>query len=112
MDNCIFCKIARKEIETTIIAEGEDWICFKDQTPKAPTHWLLIPKEHVENFHTLKNEKLSVSLWKAIQEVVEQNGLTENGYRVVTNTGKDGGQSVFHLHFHIFAKRAMGWPPG
>jgi len=112
MDECIFCKIARKEIPAEIIREGNDWICFKDVHPKAPVHWLVIPKAHYKNFQSVDNGQLYGNLMMGIREIVSEHSLENGGFRIVINTGKDGGQTVSHLHFHILAKRSMGWPPG
>jgi histidine triad (HIT) family protein len=112
MNDCIFCKIARKEINADIIKEDADWICFKDVNPKAPVHLLIIPKKHYENLHMVEDEQVFGKLMMGVKNVVKELGLESKGYRVVINTGNEGGQTVAHLHFHILAKRPMGWPPG
>lgn len=112
MKDCIFCKIARKEMSSGIIKENEDWVCFKDVHPKAPVHLLLIPKTHYENLHSVDDESVFGKLMTGVKTIVAELGLDNKGYRVVINTGSEGGQTVSHLHFHILAKRPMGWPPG
>jgi histidine triad (HIT) family protein len=111
MKECIFCKIARKEMKSAIIKEGEDWVCFEDVNPKAPVHLLLIPKTHYENLHAVNDERVFSNLMMGVKNIVKELELN-NGYRVVINTGREGGQTVSHLHFHILAKRSLGWPPG
>lgn len=112
-NECIFCKIANKQIETELVAEGETWVAFKDLHPQAPVHLLMIPKKHIGSLDALKPEDAQViaQMMLAVPELARQYEL-ENGYRLVANTGKDGAQTVFHLHFHILGKRHMGWPPG
>jgi histidine triad (HIT) family protein len=112
MKDCLFCKIANKEINAKIISETNEWICFEDVNPKAPIHYLIIPKKHFNNFHEVDNPDIYANLLKGIREVVKIADLITSGYRVITNTGPDGGQSISHLHFHIMGKRPMGWPPG
>ncbi|NQU18136.1 MAG: HIT domain-containing protein [Candidatus Saganbacteria bacterium] len=105
--SCIFCKIARKEIDTAVIYEDELTIAFADIAPQAPTHILVIPKKHLEHIKDIKKD-LSNALFSAIN-VVSQN---MDGYRLVMNFGKDAGQAVPHLHFHVMSGRKMNWPPG
>src|SRR3712207_6285257 len=101
MCDCIFCKLANGEIPTNVVYENALAMAFRDMDPQAPTHVLVIPKRHVKNFSQLTQEDgaLLLALTEAIQEVVKLEGLEEDGYRVVTNTGEFGGQSVPHLHF-------------
>ena len=112
MKDCLFCKIVNKSIPAKIILDDEDWIVFEDIDPKAPVHVLLIPKKHIADLHSVKTPGLFESLMQGVSKVVKLYKLDENGYRVVTNQGVDGGQAVFHLHFHVFGKRKMNWPPG
>ncbi len=111
--DCLFCKIANKEIDSEIVLENKNVIIFKDIDPKAPVHLLAIPKQHVESI--LEVEKLSSGvldeLFGSIAKVAEDMGLAE-GFRVIANTGRGAGQSVDHLHFHIMGKRQFSWPPG
>jgi histidine triad (HIT) family protein len=110
--NCVFCRIASGEIPAARIYEDELCIAFRDLTPQAPTHVLVIPREHVESLADTTAWPLGGALLAACASVARAEGLVEHGYRVVTNVGRDGGQSVFHLHFHVLGGRAMGWPPG
>lgn|SRR4030042_3958167 len=114
MENCLFCKIADKQIKSEIIFENEDVLVFKDINPKAPVHLLVIPKTHVSSI--MEIEKLgdgqANEILKTIARIAKDMGLDRDGFRVVTNTGASAGQSVDHLHFHILGKRSFNWPPG
>ncbi len=114
MDSCIFCKIVKKEIPSEIVFEDSEILAFKDITPVAPTHILIIPKEHIPSLNNLNQshkEVVSDILFK-IKEIAKDMGIHEQGYRIINNCGKDGGQTVDHLHFHLMAGRQMQWPPG
>lgn len=113
MTDCIFCKIAKKEIPADIVFEDENMLVFKDINPTAPVHVLIIPKKHIESMdHVSKEDSILLGeiLYK-IKDIAATLGL-ENGYRVVNNCGEDGLQTVKHLHFHLLGKRKMQWPPG
>ena len=110
--DCVFCKIASGEIPTDAIYEDENLIAFNDLDPQAPIHFLVIPKKHITSLATL-DEADSLLIGKimlVIQKLAKENNL--EGYRVVTNIGEEGGQSVPHLHFHVLGGRAFHWPPG
>ena len=109
----IFTKIINKEIPAEILYEDDLCLAFKDIAPQAPTHFLMIPKKEVLNVAGLEDEDQALAghLLLKIRDVAQQLGL-ENGYRVVANCGKEGGQSVDHLHFHVLAGRNLKWPPG
>lgn len=113
MNDCLFCRIARGEIPSDIVAEGESWIAIRDINPQAPVHVLVIPREHVESVHALDAGRSGLigELVLAAARVAEKEGI-QGGYRVVTNVGAEAGQSVFHLHLHVLGGRRMGWPPG
>lgn len=113
MTECVFCGIADGRIEASVVAEGPEWLAFRDLDPKAPTHVLVIPKRHVASVEALSEEDpgLADALLAACRDVAASEGL-DGGYRVVTNVGEDGGQSVPHLHLHVLGGRRMGWPPG
>lgn len=113
MNECIFCRIAAGDIESEIVASSEAWVAFRDLSPQAPTHVLVIPRAHAASLEALDagQEGLAGRLLLACREVARLEGL-EGGYRVVTNVGADGGQSVRHLHFHVLGGRSLGWPPG
>ncbi|MBD2108817.1 MULTISPECIES: histidine triad nucleotide-binding protein [unclassified Nodosilinea] len=110
----IFGKIIRKEIPANIVYEDDLCLAFTDITPQAPTHILVIPKKPIPKLSdaTSEDKELLGHLLLTIKQVADQAGLTENGYRVVINTGDDGGQTVFHLHLHLLGGRSLDWPPG
>ena len=112
MSDCLFCKIAAGEIPSDKVRETEEWFAFRDIAPQAPTHILVIPKRHVDSLAQANDPALLGSMLSAIREIAREESLEEDGYRVVTNIGEDGGQSVGHLHFHLLGGRALGWPPG
>jgi histidine triad (HIT) family protein len=109
----IFGKIIRREIPANIVYEDDLCLAFRDVTPQAPVHILLIPKKPIVNLATIEPEDQAVlgHLMLTASKIAAQEGL-EKGYRVVTNIGEDGGQTVYHLHFHILGGRPLSWPPG
>lgn len=110
--DCVFCKIAAKEIPADIVYENESCVAFRDLDPKAPTHILVIPKEHVEGLQAAdENDDLQACMLAAA-EVARMEGIDRAGYRVVINSGQAAGQSVYHLHIHVLGGRQMTWPPG
>lgn len=112
MNPCVFCRIIAKELPSKVVDEGEDWIAIHDINPQAPTHVLIIPKEHIANLNqTASRPELLGKLLAVAVKLAKVLELT-NGYRIVVNTGMEGGQSVDHLHFHLLGGRFMGWPPG
>lgn len=113
MDNCIFCKIARKEIPATAVYEDEKLFAFKDLNPVAPVHVLIIPKVHMDSLNAMTEEHVATvgHLLNTVKKIAEDLGIKE-GYRLVSNCGADGGQTVEHLHFHLVGGRPMQWPPG
>lgn len=114
MPDTIFGKIIRKEIPARIVYEDEFCIAFHDVAPQAPVHVLVIPKKPIVSLEQLEASDATLlgHLWLTIQQVARQLNVAESGYRVVVNCGKDGGQSVDHLHFHILGGRSLKWPPG
>ena len=110
--DCVFCKIVDKDIPSDTIYEDEHIIAFNDLDPKAPIHFLVIPKKHITSLATLEDgdSELIARIMQTIKKLAKDNGL--ESYRVVTNIGEDGGQSVPHLHFHILGGRSFNWPPG
>jgi histidine triad (HIT) family protein len=110
---CLFCKISSGAIPADIIAESAGAIAFRDVDPKAPTHVLVIPRSHFTDVADLTraNPNLAGEILMLATEVAKLEGLTR-GYRIVTNTGEDGGQSVAHVHFHVLGGRSLAWPPG
>lgn len=109
--NCIFCKIARGEIPATIVAENDMAIAFRDLDAKAPVHVLVIPRKHVASLARCNDPATLGEVLILAAEVARKEGL-KDGYRVVINTGLDGGQTVHHLHAHVLGGRNMAWPPG
>ncbi|HHU77977.1 MAG: histidine triad nucleotide-binding protein [Caldicoprobacterales bacterium] len=109
MDNCLFCRIVSREIPSRIVYEDELVLGFCDIAPKAPVHVLVIPKTHVASLNDLgkEHEGIMAHLTLAIPQVAEKMGIKDSGYRVVVNCGKDSGQEVAHLHYHILGGRAM-----
>lgn len=112
--DCIFCKIARKEIPGKVAFENERLLAFHDLFPQAPTHILIIPKTHYDTLNDVPagDTALLGELVATARTLAQELGVAESGYRVVMNCNKDGGQSVYHIHLHLLAGRALGWPPG
>ena len=111
-ESCLFCRIARGEIPSNKVAETDDAMAFRDIDPKAPTHILVIPREHVASLAEASDSAMLGSLLVLASSVARSEGLNESGYRVVVNTGRYGGQTVDHLHLHVLGGRHMTWPPG
>lgn len=111
--DCLFCKIVEGSIPSTKIYEDEFVYAFADIDPQAPFHAIVIPKEHISSADEISGENsvLVAKVFEAIAKIAKQENL-ENGYRVVNNCGKDGGQTVGHIHFHLLARRNLAWPPG
>ena len=113
MENCLFCKIAAGQIPSNKLYEDDTLLAFYDIEPQAPVHFLVIPKQHVDSAACLtENDAALVGHIFAVIAKIAADLNLENGYRVVTNVGEDGGQSVKHMHFHVLAKRSLAWPPG
>lgn len=114
MENCLFCKIAEGQIAAKIVYQDENVIAFEDLNPQAPHHILFIPRRHISSMAELTAEDgpMLVDLFTSASKVAQNLGLSERGYRFVTNVGPDAGQSVFHLHFHLLGGRKFSWPPG
>lgn len=115
MADCIFCKIAAKEIPSKVAYEDEQVIAFYDLEPQAPVHVLIIPKKHVESVAKLTADDKQLAahiLTEVVPKLASDLGVAEKGFRLVANTGDEGGQTVKHLHFHLLGGRSMQWPPG
>jgi len=110
MSDCIFCKIQAGDFNTEFLFEDDRVVAFKDLSPQAPVHVLVIPRNHYESVNAIDDEALTGHLFTAAKKVAEKLGLTD--YRCVINTGPQAGQTVFHLHLHLLGGRDMGWPPG
>jgi len=111
-DSCLFCRIASGEIPATLVGQNEHAVAFRDIHPQAPVHLLVIPRRHVASLAEATDAVEVGALCLLAAEVARQEGVAETGYRVVMNTGADGGQTVSHLHLHLLAGRRMTWPPG
>ena len=111
-DECLFCRIVRKEIPAKLIAEDEHCVAFRDINPQAPVHILVIPREHVPSLNQAKDAAMLGRLSLMAADLARKEGISESGYRTVVNTNGHAGQTVFHIHLHLLGGRAMGWPPG
>ena len=109
-DNCVFCKIIKGEIPSSKVYEDEEIIAFNDINPAAPIHVLVVPKKHIESLAKMEERKKKIisKVYKIINDIAEKQGFKEKGYRVIVNCGKDGGQEVPHLHFHLLAGKQLG----
>ena len=114
MDDCLFCKIVAGDILVDKVFENENVYAFRDIDPKAPTHILIIPKEHIATTNDLTeaHKTLMGKIMLVAKEIAEQEGVAELGYRTVFNCNSDGGQAVYHIHLHLLGGRQMNWPPG
>ncbi len=114
MTDCLFCQIVAGEIPAKVAAESDDALAFYDIAPQAPVHVLVIPKAHFDSLNevTLEHPGVFENLMRLAQEVAELEGIKDTGYRLVINVGRDGQQTVGHLHIHVLGGRRMTWPPG
>ena len=114
MSSCIFCRITSHQASANIVYEDDNVIAFHDTDPKAPVHLLIIPKRHIGSINDLtdEDEPLVGKMLVVAKEVAKDLNLNDTGYRLVINTGREGGQAVFHLHMHLLGGRPMHWPPG
>lgn len=112
--NCLFCKIAAGDIPSNKVHEDDDVIAFRDIAPRAPTHILVIPRDHIASAADLTeaDAPLLGKLFGVTAEIARREGIADAGYRIVSNVGRWGGQTVDHLHFHLLGGRAFEWPPG
>src|ERR1044071_86093 len=113
-DSCIFCKIVSEEAKAMILYHDEQVTAFRDLHPVAPTHILLVPNKHIESVSTLDvgDEQLIGHLFTVARKLAEEEGISKGGYRLITNTGANGGQTVFHLHLHLIGGQRMRYPMG
>ncbi len=114
MSDCLFCRVAAGTIPSKIVYQDDDVVAFEDVNPQAPVHVLVIPRTHIVSVGdaAAADDALMGRLVRAGVRVAREKGLEKSGYRIVTNTGPDAGQSVFHLHLHVLGGRQMRWPPG
>ncbi len=114
MNDCLFCKIIAGEIPSTKVYEDDEVLAFRDIEPQAPEHIIIIPKQHIASANELTTENSCVvgKIFTVAAQIAKDLGFAENGYLIVNNCGKDGGQTVGHIHFHLLAGRNLQWPPG
>ncbi len=114
MQECLFCRIAAGDQEADVVHTSDNVVAFRDVNPQAPTHVLIIPKDHIESARVLKERHadLLAEIFVTAAHLARANGIDRSGWRLVTNSGEDAGQSVHHLHFHLLGGRKMAWPPG
>jgi histidine triad (HIT) family protein len=112
--DCLFCKILNGDIPADIVYESDSAIAFRDVSPQAPTHVLVIPRKHIATINDLGEDDQEIvgSLYLAAKDIARAEGLSDEGYRAVMNCNKGAGQSVFHIHLHVLGGRALSWPPG
>ena len=111
-DSCLFCRIVRREIPAKVIHEDDDTLAFRDIDPKAPTHVLVIPKAHVASLNEAADAAQLGRLMLVAAQIAKAEGIADEGYRTVVNSGANAGQTVFHVHLHLLGGRRLGWPPG
>lgn len=114
MSDCIFCKIARGEMDTKLIYEDDQVVAFNDMEPQAPVHLLIIPKKHISTLLDIsaEDQELIGHIYRVAAKLARENDIAEDGFRLVSNCNENGGQSVYHIHFHLLGGRSMQWPPG
>jgi len=107
--SCIFCQIANKEIPSNVVYETDSLTAFRDLNPQAPVHILIVPKTHITSMNDINSDNSSIvaEIFEAINKIAEQEGIKETGYRVISNCGEDGCQSVKHLHFHLMGGKKL-----
>ena len=111
-DDCLFCRIIRGEIPAKLVYESPEVVALRDINPQAPTHILVIPREHVASLNHATDAEMLGRLSLVAAELAKKEGIADAGYRTVINTNAGAGQTVFHVHLHLLGGRAMGWPPG
>ena len=112
MNDCLFCKIAAKQIPSSAVYEDDKVFAFNDIAPQAPTHILVIPKAHVATLADVKDYSVLADIFRVVNQLAAERGLDKSGYRTVINTGRAAGMAVHHLHIHLLGGRDFSWPPG
>ena len=114
MSDCLFCKIIRREIPASIMYEDDRVLAFNDINPQGPTHVLVVPKEHIASLNELTSDHDAIvgELVRRAAAIAKERGISAGGYRVLFNTNRDAGQTVFHIHLHLIGGRVLHWPPG
>ncbi len=112
--SCLFCRIVSREIPASVVYEDADVLAFNDINPQAPTHVLIVPKQHVATLNDLEpgHDHLVGAMVRCAAAIAQARGIDAAGYRTVFNTNRDAGQTVFHIHLHLLGGRSLGWPPG
>src|SRR5262245_15298951 len=113
-DDCLFCKIAKKEIPSSVVYEDDRVLAFNDINPQGPTHVLVVPKQHIASLNDLSSEHDAIvgELVRRAAAIAKERGISESGFRTVFNTNREAGQTVFHIHLHLIGGRSLAWPPG
>jgi len=113
-DQCLFCRIAEGDVDADVVHQDEAVVAFRDINPQAPTHILVIPREHVASVNEMEEEHAPLvgKLFLTARDLAEEEGIADTGYRLVVNTLEGAGQSVFHMHLHLLGGRSLTWPPG
>jgi len=111
-NDCLFCRIVKKEIPASIVVENEHCIAFRDINPQAPIHILVVPREHVDTLNDVRTPEIIGRMHLMATKLAKSEGISQRGYRIVVNTNADAGQTVFHIHLHLLGGRRMAWPPG
>jgi histidine triad (HIT) family protein len=114
MADCLFCKIIKREIPGSIVYEDDRMLAFNDISPQAPTHVLIVPKRHIASLNdvTATDDGLVGEMVRRAVAIAAERRISASGFRIVLNTNRDGGQTVFHIHLHLIGGRSMHWPPG
>jgi len=112
MGECIFCNIIGGKLPAELVYEDDEFVAFKDVQPQAPHHYLVVPREHVTSLNDIDDEKIYGKMMIIAIGLAKKFGFDQDGYRVVANCNQDGGQTVFHIHYHVLGGRSMKWPPG
>ncbi len=112
MSDCVFCKIASGEIPASVVARTDRLVAFRDVGPQAPVHVLVIPTEHLASLEEVKDGPLLGEMLLLARQIARDEKIAADGYRIVLNTNRNGGQTVFHLHLHVLGGRRLTWPPG
>ena len=109
MEDCVFCKIINGEIPSTKLYEDDRVLAFKDINPEAPVHFLVVPKEHIASANELNEDNANIvaHIFKVINKLVVETKIADSGYRIINNCGKDGGQTVNHIHFHVLGGKTL-----
>lgn len=109
MEDCLFCKIVKRKVDSQMVFENESVVAFKDINPQAPFHVLIVPKKHLTSFLDISyaDSQLVIDIFQAAKKIAQRDGIAENGFRVVVNVGEEGGQMIGHLHFHLLGGRQL-----